>query len=103
MSFFSNGMRIIGCMKLANTALGSVMFAEVGLALFNLAINAYFNCTVYVLFAKESFPWVVLCFILVNVLIFFLGTYRITNLTSASEGLNKELNLSKDCIQNYQV
>ena len=96
-------MRIIGCIKLANTALGSIMFAEVGLALFNLAINAYFICTVYVLFAKESFPWVVLCFILVNVLIFFLSSYRIINLTSASEGLNEELNLSLDCIQNYQV
>ena len=96
-------MKIIGCVKLANITLGSIMFAEVGLALFNLALNTYFICTVYVIFIKESFPWVVICFILVNVVVFFLATYRIFNLTSASEGLNQELNLAKDCIQNYQV
>ena len=100
---FSTGMRIIGCINLANIALGSIMFVEIGLALFNLAINTYFICTIYVLFVADPFPWVVLWFILVNVVMFILATCRIINMTSGSECLSKELKLAKDCVQNYQV
>lgn len=96
-------MRILGCIKLTNMALGSIMFAEIGSALINLAINAYFICSVYTLFVGGTFYWVVLSFVIVNVILFINATYKVVNLTVTSEALNAELNLAKDAIQNYQV
>ena len=51
---FRIGNQIIGCCKLANDTLGPIIFAEIGLALFSFAINAYFVCTFYSLFASLS-------------------------------------------------
>ena len=96
------GFKIVGCIKLTNSSLGSIMFAEIGLALINLTINAYFMCTIYSLFI-QAFSWIVLCFIIVNFLLFTVAVYRLVTLTCASEFLNAELNLARDHIQNYTV
>jgi hypothetical protein len=61
-------MKIVGCIKLTNTALGSIVFAEIGLALVNLTINTYFICTIYALFVLD-FSWVVACFVIINILL----------------------------------
>ena len=107
--YFSNaflvnrfGFKIVGCIKLANKTLGPILFTELGLAFFNLIINAYFICTIYALFV-DPFPWVTLYFIIVNVLSFIMDLYRIFNPTRACDKLNRSLELSKDCLQNYQV
>jgi len=78
------------------------MFAEIGLALVNLTINAYFMLTIYSLMFKP-FSWIVLGFIFVNVLLFTVAAYRLVTLTSASETLNANLNLARDHVQNYTV
>ena len=96
------GLKIVGCIKLANKTLGPILFTELGLAMFNFIINAYFICTIYALF-YNPFPWVTLYFIVVNLLSFIMALYRIFNPTRACEKLNRVLELSKDCLQNYQV
>ena len=96
-------MRIVGCIKLTNMALGSILFAEIGMALVNLTINTYFICSVYALFVQDTFSWVVLCFIIVNALLFIIAVFKIINLTVASEDLNVALHLARDVVQNYQV
>jgi hypothetical protein len=74
-------MKIVGCIKLTNSTLGSIMFGEIGLALVNLAINAYFICTIYAFFVVE-FSWVVLFFIIVNILLAAVAVYKLTNLVT---------------------
>jgi len=96
------GFKIVGCIKLANKTLGPILFTELGLAFFNLIINAYFICTIYALFV-DPFPWVVLYFIIVNLLSIIMALYRIFNPTRACDKLNRVLESSKDCLQNYQV
>ncbi len=90
------------CIKLANQTLGSILFTELGLAFFNLIINAYFICTVYALFV-DPFPWVVMYFIIVNLLSFIMAMSRIFNPKRVCDKLNRVMELSKDCLQNYEV
>jgi hypothetical protein len=72
-------MKIVGCIKLTNSTLGSIMFSEIGLALFTLTINVYFICTIYAFFVVE-FSWVILCFIIINILLATVATYKLINL-----------------------
>jgi hypothetical protein len=78
------------------------MFAEISLAFFNVAIYAYFICTIYSLFV-QPFSWLILSFIIVQVLLGFVAVYRIVHLTMASENLNQELQLVVDHLQNFKA
>jgi hypothetical protein len=78
------------------------MFAEISLAFFNVAIYAYFICTIYSLFV-QPFSWLILAFIIVQFLLSFLAVFRIWHLTSASENLNRELQLAVDNLQNFKA
>ncbi len=49
----SAGLRIVGCVKLADSALGPVLFAEIGIASFNVALSGYFVCTIYTLVTQQ--------------------------------------------------
>jgi len=54
------------------------------------------------LFVKP-FSWVVLTFIIGQLLTMIISTCKIAFLTMASENLNQSLALAKDTLQNYQV
>jgi cytochrome b subunit of formate dehydrogenase len=99
---FRIGLKLTGCIKLTNSGLGPIMFAEISLAFFNLAIYAYFICTIYSLFI-HPFSWVILLFIVHMFLMSFLAVYRIGHLTLASENLNHELQLAVDHLQNFKA
>ncbi len=69
---------------------------------FSAFFSSYFCCTVYSLFVKP-FSWVVLTFIIGQLLTMIISTCKIAFLTIASENLNHSLALAKDTLQNYQV
>ena len=99
---FRIGNQIIGCCKLANDTLGPIIFAEIGLALFSFAINAYFVCTFYSLFV-QPFSTVVLIFIVASLMEVIMSGVRIGHLTAASEALDKVFGHAVDCLQDYKV
>jgi len=92
----------VGCIKFTDGSLGSIIFAEVGIALVSLTVACYFVCTVYALFSPP-FYWVILVFIIFNCAGITIAISRIANLTFASEQINSACVLAKDYLQIYQV
>jgi ABC-type Na+ efflux pump permease subunit len=101
-SFYRVGLKLAGSLKLANEALGPIMFWEISLALFNFAIQAYFILSLYALFVNP-FSWVVLTFVVFNFLLAVIAAFRIWNLTASTESIRSQLSLAKDLFQNYKV
>jgi hypothetical protein len=100
--FSSLGYKIVSSIKFADSTLGPTIFAEIGIALFSLAVGFYFVCTIYALFSPP-FSWVVLVFIIFNSLGIIIATLRIAYLTFASEQINSACALAKEYLQIYQV
>ena len=87
---------------MADKTLGSILFTEFGVASVNLGISAYFVCTTYVLFLPPV-AWVVLLFIVANILGITVAILKLWQLTVACEQLNESLTLAKDHLQGLQV
>ena len=68
-------MKLVGCIKLTDSALGPTIFVEVGISLFNFALGTYFICTLYSLFSPP-FQWVILVFIIENIISTLVATCR---------------------------
>ena len=98
----SIGFKIVGCIKMTDKTLGSILFTEFGMASVNLGLCTYFVLTIYVLFSPPL-AWVVLIFIIANGLGVTVSILRLWQLTVVCEQLNESLMLAKDHIQGYQV
>ena len=99
---FRIGLKIGGCIKLCDSALGSIIFTEIGIASFNFALSSYYTVTFYTLFSID-FSWVVLVFIIGQTIEVVLASLKIWQLTLACENINDGMVLVKDSLQNYQV
>jgi hypothetical protein len=64
--------------------------------------SSYFICTVYTLFTPPI-EWVVVAFVVANVLLLSMALAKILLLTFSSESLNTALSDARDHLQNYQV
>ena len=87
---------------MADNTLGPIFFTEFGVASLNLGISTYFVCTIYVLFSPP-FAWVVLLFIITNILVVIVAALKLWQMTKACEQLNESLTLAKDHLQGFQV
>ena len=99
---FRIGFKIVGCIKMTDRTLGSILFTEFGLASVNLGLCTYFVLTIYVLFSPPL-AWVVLIFIIENGLGVTVAILKLWQLTVVCEQLNESLFLAKDHIQGFQV
>ena len=64
--------------------------------------SCYFICTIYTLFMRP-FEWVVVSFIISNILLLIMATMKIFLATSASEDLNTSMVDARDHLQIFQV
>ena len=92
----------MGCIKMADKTLGSILFTEFGVASVNLGLCTYFVLTIYVLFSPPL-AWVVLIFIIGNGLGVIVAILKLWQLTRVCEKLNESLILAKDHLQGFQV
>jgi len=52
------GLKIVGCINLADGTFGGVLLKEISASLVNFAVNSYFICTIYTLFTGDEFHWI---------------------------------------------
>lgn len=99
----NSGLKIVGCIKLADMALGAILLKEITTSLFNFAISSYFICTIYSLFDGGEFHWVTPLFLASSLCMMIMSIWKIIYLTKVTEDLNQVVRRAFDAFQNYQV